>query len=78
MTYQDDISLVKKAFLIEIISDKRDKALTQQKTEEFLELVKTHGDIEVVEYFYQHIDPTYKTYIGSGKLQELREAMLAQ
>jgi len=78
MIDQNDKASLQKAFLIEIIPDKRDKALTQQRTEEFLELVNTLGEIEIVQYFYQYIDPTYRTYIGSGKLQELREAMLAE
>jgi GTP-binding protein HflX len=71
-------SQVKRAFIIEIISDTRDKELARQKHEELLLLIETHGNIEVVDMFYQHIDPLYKTYIGSGKLQELREDMLNQ
>lgn len=69
---------ITRAFLIEIITHegKRDNALWEQKHEEFLQLVKTHGNIEIIEALHQYIDPAYKTYIWSGKLQEIRERML--
>ncbi len=52
-----------RALLIEVSEDMRDKKLRAQQHKEFLELVHTHGDIEVVDTYTQRIQPIYKTYM---------------
>ena len=64
-----------KVFLAEVITDSRQTGLIQQRMEELQQLVDTYGGLTVVQVVQQRTKPDYKTYLGSGKLEEIRHEM---
>lgn len=65
-----------KVFLAEVITDVPNKLLMHQRMEELQQLVSTYGGLTVTEIIQQRAVPDYTYYIGSGKLEEIRQLML--
>ena len=64
-----------KVFLAEVILDRFQKKLIKQRMEELQQLVDTYGGMTVLEVVQQKIKPDYRTYLGKGKLEEIRAEM---
>lgn len=64
--------------LVEVVTEPYEKLLVDQRFEELEELVNTYGWLSVVKVIQQRAVPDYKTYIWSGKLEEIKDIMLAQ
>lgn len=60
-----------KAILVDVISPEVSKEESLQRLEELENLVKTYGGVVVVKIIQKRGMPDYKTYIGSGKVQEI-------
>lgn len=54
-----------------------DKDLVAQRLEELQQLVDTYGGLTVLKVIQQKSHPDYRLYIGSWKLQEIKEDMTA-
>lgn len=65
-----------RVILAEVIKPQASKALVQQRMEELEQLVSTYGGLTVEEVIQQKSVPDYKYYLGSGKLEEIKELML--
>jgi GTPase len=52
-----------------------DKDLVAQRLEELQQLVDTYGGLTVLKVIQQKSIPDYRLYIGSGKLEEIKEDM---
>lgn len=68
----------KDVVLVEVITEPYQKALVEQRFEELEELVTTYGGCTVVHTVQQRAKPDYKTYVWSGKLEEIKDEMLAR
>lgn len=66
-----------KVVLAEVITDVPNKLLVDQRLEELQQLVSTYGGLTITEIIQQRAVPDYTYYIGKGKLEEIRELMLA-
>lgn len=60
-----------KVFVAEIITGHRNKDLVQQRMEELDQLVSTYWGMVIVKTIQQRTIPNYKTYMWSGKLDEV-------
>lgn len=63
--------MLQKTILADVISPDTSKEEALQRLDELESLVKTFGGIAVVKVIQKKSIPDYKTYIGSGKLQEI-------
>ncbi len=63
--------MTQKAILVDVIPPEVSKEEGLQRLSELESLVKTFGGIAVVKVIQKKSIPDYKTYIGSGKLQEI-------
>ena len=63
-----------KAVLIDIVEPNCSKKETELRLEELNSLVKTYGGITVENLVQKRAQPAYKTYVGSGKLEELLDS----
>lgn len=64
--------------LAEVIIEPYEKLLVDQRFEELEELVDTYWGFSVVKIVQQRAVPDYKTYIWSGKLEEIKNLMIEQ
>ena len=67
---------MRKIYIAEVIADTRERELIAHRMDELIQLVETYGGFEVVKRIQQRIKPDYKSYIWSGKLEEIREEMV--
>lgn len=67
------IPLKPKAILIDVIPDTMDARTAARRMLELESLVGTYGGIIVVKQIQKRGVPDYRTYIGSGKLEELAQ-----
>ncbi len=65
-----------KVFIAEVVTNQIQKSLLDQRMEELDQLVNTYGGLSIVQSVQQRTKPDYKTYMGSGKLQEVLQDML--
>ena len=63
--------MTNKTILIDVIPPDISKEESLQRLNELESLVKTYGGIVVIKVIQKRGVPDYKTYIGSGKLQEV-------
>lgn len=61
--------------IAEVVTTPYDKALIDQRIDELQQLVSTYGGLTVVEVVQQRAKPDYKTYLGSGKIEETVDLM---
>lgn len=64
-----------KVFVAEIITGPKNKDLIQQRMKELDQLVSTYWGMVIVKTIQQRTIPNYKTYIWSGKLDEVIHEM---
>ncbi|PIR55177.1 GTPase HflX [Candidatus Peregrinibacteria bacterium CG10_big_fil_rev_8_21_14_0_10_36_19] len=62
-----------KAVLVDVIDPKTTKEEAQKRLEELESLVQTFGGIVVLKTIQQRVVPDYETYVGKGKLTEIKE-----
>lgn len=62
-----------RAILIDVIPPDMPKATAERRLHELESLTHTYGGIVVVELFQKRATPNYRTYIGSGKIEEVIE-----
>ena len=60
-----------KAILVDVIPPEIKKEESKHRLDELESLVKTYGGVAVVKVVQKRGIPDYKTYIGSGKIQEI-------
>ena len=65
-----------KVIVAEVITNQIDKKLLEQRMEELDQLVQTYGGLTIVKAIQQRTKPDYKTYMGSGKLEEVIQDMV--
>lgn len=65
-----------KVILAEVITNTQDKLIVDQRMEELQQLVNTYGGLTVTKIIQQRTVPNYTYYVGSGKLEEVRQLML--
>lgn len=65
------LTLTPRAILIDVISPDMTKAVAERRLTELDALTKTYGGIVVVKLLQKRAVPNYRTYIGSGKIEEL-------
>ncbi len=63
--------MTKKTILVDVIPPNVSKDESMQRLDELESLVKTYGGIVVVKVIQKKGMPDYKTYVGSGKIQEV-------
>ena len=63
--------MTQKTILIDVIPPNVSKEESMQRLDELESLVKTYGGIVVVKVIQKKGMPDYKTYVGSGKIQEV-------
>ena len=64
-----------KAVLIDVIEPQTDTAEAELRLEELESLVKTYGGATALKTYQKRSKPNYKTYIGTGKIDELYEEL---
>jgi GTP-binding protein HflX len=47
----------------------------EERMTELVSLVETLGGVVIVDTIQKRTKPDYRTYLGSGKVQEIKEAM---
>jgi GTP-binding protein HflX len=67
------IPLKPRAILIDVIPTDMPKPEAERRLLELESLVGTYGGIIIVKLIQKKGTPDYRTYIGSGKLQEIAE-----
>lgn len=67
------ISNTPRAILLDVIPPRMDKEVAARRLMELESLTKTYGGVIVVSVVQKRSLPDYKTYVGSGKLDELIE-----
>ncbi|MDO8583929.1 MAG: GTPase HflX [bacterium] len=67
------LTLAPRAILIDVIPPSMEKPVAERRLLELDALTKTYGGIVVVKLIQRRALPDYRTYVGSGKLQELIE-----
>lgn len=67
-----------KAILIDVIDPQTSKYEAMKRLEELESLVKTYGGLVIIKIIQKKGIPNYKTYVGSGKLQEAKELALEE
>ncbi len=67
------IPLKPRAILIDVIPPTMQKAEAERRLLELESLVGTYGGIIIVKLIQKKGVPDYRTYIGSGKLEEIAE-----
>ncbi len=65
------LTLTPRAILVDVIPPQLDRDTAERRLTELDSLTKTYGGITVVKIIQKRAVPDYKTYIGSGKLQEI-------
>ncbi|MSR85132.1 GTPase HflX [Candidatus Uhrbacteria bacterium] len=65
------ISQTPRAILIDVIPREMDKRTAERRLLELESLTQTYGGIIVVKLIQKRSTPDYRTYIGSGKLEEI-------
>ncbi|MBM3204652.1 GTPase HflX [Candidatus Uhrbacteria bacterium] len=65
------LSLTPRAILIDVIPLQMDKPTAERRLGELDLLTKTYGGITVVKILQRRTRPDYRTFVGSGKLNEL-------
>ncbi len=65
---------VDKAVLIDIVEPDCTKKETELRLEELNSLVKTYGSISIENLVQKRAQPAYKTYVGTGKLEEMLDS----
>ena len=63
--------MIQKTILVDVIPPNVSKEESQERLNELENLVKTYGGIVVVKVIQKKGIPDYKTYVGSGKVQEI-------
>lgn len=63
--------MTEKAVLIDVIEPQTDTAEAELRLEELESLVKTYGGATALKAFQKRAKPAYKTYIGTGKIDEI-------
>jgi GTP-binding protein HflX len=66
-----------KVVLAEVIPHQSPKDLVAQRLEELQQLVETYGGLTVMKVIQQKSRPDYQYYIWSGKLEEIKQDMIA-
>lgn len=64
-----------KAVLIDVIEPQTDTAEAELRLEELESLVKTYGGATALKTFQKRSKPAYKTYIGTGKVDDIYEEL---
>lgn len=64
-----------RVILCEVIVDKAEKALVDQRMDELHELVWTYGWLTVAHVVQQRTVPDYRYFVGKGKLEEIKTMM---
>ncbi|MDA0772811.1 MAG: GTPase HflX [Cyanobacteria bacterium] len=64
-----------KAVLIDVIDPRTDSKEAELRLEELDSLVKTYGGATALKAFQKRAKPAYKTYIGTGKIDEIFEEL---
>jgi GTP-binding protein HflX len=67
------LTLTPRAILIDVIPPDMPKEVAERRLTELDALTKTYGGIVVVKLLQKRAIPNYRTYIGTGKIQELIE-----
>ena len=62
-----------KAILVDCIPLEMSPEEAENRLSEAESLIKTYGGVVLLKTYQKKISPVYKTYIGSGKLEELME-----
>lgn len=65
-----------KVFLVDIVPPSFPSELIDYRLSELSSLVTTYQGIVVVKKIQKRMTPDYRTYIGSGKLEEIRQEMI--
>jgi GTPase len=65
--------VTEKAVLIDVIDPQTDIAEAELRLEELESLVKTYGGATALKAFQKRSKPAYKTFIGTGKIDEIYE-----
>ena len=65
--------MTEKAVLIDVIDPQTDIAEAELRLEELESLVKTYGGATALKAFQKRSKPAYKTFIGTGKIDEIYE-----
>jgi len=65
------ISLKPRAILIDVIPPQMEKAVAERRLLELDSLTKTYGGMVIVKLIQKRQMPDYRTFVGSGKLQEI-------
>src|SRR3989339_1818888 len=60
-----------KAFLIDLVSPRTSKEQALGRLEELEELVNTVGGLVIVKQWQKRFSPHAKTYLGTGKVEQL-------
>ena len=64
-----------KVFLVDIVSKHIDRSLLEDRMRELENLVETYGGMVIMKTYQKRQNPDYKTYIGKGKLEEIKADM---
>ncbi len=67
------ISLKPRAILVDVIPSQMEKNIAERRIHELESLTHTYGGMVVVKIIQRRATPDYKTFIGSGKLEEIVE-----
>ncbi|MFA6447549.1 MAG: GTPase HflX [Patescibacteria group bacterium] len=67
------ISLKPRAILVDVIPSLMEKTVAERRIHELESLTHTYGGMVVVKIIQRRATPDYKTFIGSGKLEEIVE-----
>ena len=65
--------MIQRTILVDVIPPEISKEESKERLDELENLVKTYGGIVIVKVIQKKGVPDYKTYIGSGKIQEVLE-----
>ena len=60
-----------RAILVDVIPPKIKNETAKQRLDELASLTATFGGLTVIRTFQRRTNPDYKTYVGSGKLQQI-------
>jgi GTP-binding protein HflX len=72
------LTLTPRAILIDVIPPTMTKKMAERRLLELDSLTQTYGGIVVVELIQKRATPDYRTYIGSGKIEDLIEIAKAE
>lgn len=73
MKFYHPMALLKKVVLVDVVDPHRHKDEAIKELAELKALVKTYGGIDIVNVIQHRTMPDKNTFIGSGKVEELKE-----